>query len=285
MLGFSLGIAGSFSLGSLVANEIDPVAITAARFLGTIPIMGFIAVIGQSRMKWKNAQAPWRYAICGALMAAYFVLMFEGLKTAPAISTSAVFTLTPIMSGLFGWILLGQLLVFRTALALMVGAIGALWVIFRADLNALLAFQVGKGEAIFFIGCIAHAFYTPLVRRLNRGESPAVLVFGMSLTGTLLLFAYGWREIIETDWLSLPLIVWITLGYLTIIATAMTILAVSYAAMRLPAAKVMAYTFLTPTWVIVWEVLLGQDFPSTSILLGIVATIIALILLLREDKI
>jgi hypothetical protein len=30
--------------------------------------------------------APWRYLVLAGLFAVYFVLMFEGLKTAPAVS-------------------------------------------------------------------------------------------------------------------------------------------------------------------------------------------------------
>lgn len=282
MLAFSLGIAGSFSLGSLAANEIDATVITAARFIGTVPLIGLIAAFG-SGIKIRHMMSLWRYAIAGGLMAAYFVLMFEGLKTASAVSTSAVFTLTPIMSGVFGWIILRQIITLRMALALFVGAMGAIWVIFQADLDAIFQFRVGEGEAIFFIGCIFHAIYTPLARRLNRGESPAVFVFGMSLIGAIMLVVYGWEEIVNTDWKSLPFIVWTTLAYLTIVSTTMTFIALNYAAMRLPSAKVMAYTYITPSWVIVWEAGLGRGIPPMGILLGVLATIAALLILLRDE--
>lgn len=283
MLAFSLGVAGSFSLGGLAANEIDPVVITAARFAATAPLMAVIAAVGPGFRK-QDAAAPWRYIIPGALMAVYFVLMFEGLKTATAVSTSAVFTLTPVMSGIFGWILLRQVTTPRMAMALAVGAAGALWVIFRADLEALLAFRVSRGEAVFFVGCIAHALYTPIVRKFNRGESPAVFVFGMAFSGAVLLNLYGWDAITETDWANLPPIVWVTLAYLTLISTTLTFLAVNYAALRLPAAKVMAYTYLTPSWVILWEWGLGHGFPSPAILAGVAATIVALLILLHQEK-
>lgn len=282
MLGFSLGIAGSFSLGSLAANEIDPVALTALRFAGATVIIGGAALLGGNFRKGDMA-APWRYAIPGCLMATYFVLMFEGLKTASAVSTSAVFTLTPIMSGVFGWFLLRQVTTARMAFALAVGAAGALWVIFRADIDAILAFRIGRGEQIFLFGCVAHAFYAPVARLLNRGESLMVFVFGMSVAGTVVLAVLGWDRIVATDWFALPPIVWITVAYLTVIATALTFMAVNYATLRLPAAKVMAYTYLTPSWVILWEGALGHGFPRPAILAGILATIAALLLLLRQE--
>ena len=282
MLVFSVSIGGSFSLGSLAANEIHPITLTTLRFIGSAAIMGGAAAAA-GLLKWEHASAPWRYVLTGALMGSYFVLMFEGLKTASAVSTSAVFTLTPIMSGVFGWIILRQVTTRRMALALSVGAAGALWVIFRADLTALLTFSVGRGEMIFFVGCIAHALYIPLVRLLNRGESPIVFVFGMCTAGSLVLAVVGWNAIVSTAWSELPPIVWITLAYLTVIATSLSFLAVNYASLRLPSAKVMAYTYLTPTWVILWEGALGHGFPRLAILAGILATIGALLLLLRNE--
>ena len=169
MLGFSALVAGSFSLGAIVANDIAPQAITAARFMLATIVMGMVAAL-QGDIRRDHLQAPWRYFVLGALFALYFVLMFEGLKTANPVSAAAVFTLMPLMSALFGWWLLRQVTTPRMALALGIAGCGALWVIFRGDLAAIRSFDIGRGEMIYFIGCIAHALYTPMVRRLNRGE-------------------------------------------------------------------------------------------------------------------
>jgi hypothetical protein len=45
---------------------------------------------------------------------------------------------------------------------------------------------------------------------------------------------------------------------------------------------VMAYTYLTPSWVILWQVALGDGLPVIWILGGIGLTILALVLLLRD---
>ena len=133
------------------------------------------------RISRRDLESSWRYLLLGSLMGTYFVLMFEGLKTAPAVSTSAVFTLTPAISAIFGYWLLSQRIDKRIALALSIGGAGAVWVIFRADIEALMAFEIGRGEAVFFFGCVAHAIYTPLVRKLNRNQSPVVFTLGTIL--------------------------------------------------------------------------------------------------------
>ena len=282
MLCFSGLIAGSFALGSMAAPHIAPTALNAVRFILASALVGAVA-LGTTGISRGALAAPWRYLLMGASMGIYFVLMFEGLKTAPPVSASAVFTLTPIISGLFGYWLLRQVTTKRMALALAVGGAGALWVIFRADLRALLAFQVGRGEAIYFVGCVAHAFYTPLVRKLNRGEPPVVFSFGAMSGAALLIVLAGWRDIVATDWSSLPVIVWITIAYTAIFATAVTFVLLQYASLRLPSAKVMAYTYLTPSWVICWQAALGHGLPPGLILIGVALTVVALFMLLKDE--
>jgi len=284
MLLFSALVAGSFSLGHIIANDISPAALTALRFLLAALVMAVWTwqTCGVSR---RDLESAWRYLLLGGLMGMYFVLMFEGLKTAPAVSTSAVFTLTPALSAVFGYMLLSQRASPRVVLALSIGGAGAVWVIFRADLHALLAFEIGHGEAIFFFGCVAHAIYTPSVRKLNRDQSPIVFTFGTIMGALVLLLIYGARDLATTDYSALPLMVWVTLVYLAVFASALSFFLVQYSTLHLPSAKVMAYTYLTPSFVILWEAALGNGFPVPAVLAGVFATILALTLLLRDDAV
>ncbi|WP_309745788.1 DMT family transporter [Roseobacter sp. N2S] len=281
MLMFSILVAGSFPLGVRIANMVDPLSLTALRFVLASVVVGIFVGLGPG-VKRSDFAAPWRYLALGGVFSIYFVLMFEALKTASSVSTAAIFTLTPIMSALFGYLLLRQVTTRWMAMALTVGGAGAVWVIFRGDLNALLRFDVGRGEVIFFIACFAHAFYTPLVRRLNRGEHPVVFTLGTLIAGGLILLALSFRDLMAMDWMALPPIFWIGLAYLSISSTAITFFLVQYATLSLPSAKVMAYTYLTPSWVIIWELALGGGVPSPVILLGVGATILALVMLLQQ---
>ena len=283
MLCFSALVAGSFSLGALAANEIEPAALNAMRFLIASAVIG-VAVLVTGGLPRSALRAPWRYAVLGGLFSVYFVLMFEGLKTAAPVSAAAVFTLTPLMAGFFGWLLLRQITTPRMALALAIAGVGALWVIFRADWQAFVAFEVGRGEMVYFIGCACHALYTPMVRKLNRGEPALVFTFGMLVAGAVLLTIYGWGDIMDTQWAALPNIVWITLIYVALFASAATFVLLQFATMRLPSAKVMAYTYLTPSWVVGWEIALGRGVPTGLIWIGVSLTIVALALLLRDEE-
>ncbi|MCT4372914.1 DMT family transporter [Yangia mangrovi] len=281
MLAFSALVAGSFSLGSMAAPHIAPAALNAVRFVLATALL-FAVVQMRGGVPRAALSATWRYLLIGGLMAVYFVLMFEGLRTAEPVSMSAVFTLTPVMAAGFGWLLLRQRMSPRIALALAIGGAGALWVIFRADLAALLRFSPGRGEMIFFVGCASHAVYAPLVPRLNRGEPGLVFALGTMVAGTLVLILWGLRDILTTDWTALPRIVWVTILYTTVAATALSTALLQFAAMRLPSAKVMAYTYLIPSWVILWEIGLGRGAPPALIFGGVGLSIVAVLLLLRD---
>lgn len=282
MMGFAVGVAGSFSLGALVANEISPVQINALRFVLAGAVMVGI-VLMQGGYRRADVAAPWRYPVLAVIFIGYFVLMLESLRTAEPVSISAVYTLMPLLTALMALPILGQRTGWGVGLPLVVGALGAVWVIFRGDVQAFLALDIGRGEALFFIGCVLHAIFTPLLRRWNRGESPMVMTSIIQALMAVLLVAWGWKDLRALDYAALSPLVWITIVYMALISSALCFWLLQYAVQRLPSSKVMAYNYATPVWVILWEIGLGHGAPGMVVLPGIAVALLALLLLLRRD--
>ena len=277
---FSLLVAGTYSLGSLAAPYLDAALLMAMRFGFAGILMGAI-VAARYPKQLREIKAPWRYLLLGTVFAVYFVALFEALKVTSAVSTGAMFTLTPFVTAGFAFLLLRQPVSLYVLACLLVAAAGATWVVFRGDIGALLAFDVGRGEKIFMVGIVAHALYVPLARKLERGEPVAVLTFGVLAGGSIPLLAVSFGEIFTTDWSAIPAIVWVALAYMVIFATLITFVLMLYANQRLPSATVMAYTYLVPAWVVTWELALGHGLESASVLFGIGLTVIAMLMLLR----
>ena len=106
-----------------------------------------------------------------------------------------------------------------------------------------------------------------------------VYAFGCICGGLVVTLLYGARPIIATDWLALPAIAWIAAVYLGIFATAVTVFLVQYATLRLPSAKVMAYGYLVPAFVILWEGLIGHGWVQAIVFPGVIAILTALLVL------
>ncbi|GHD40870.1 hypothetical protein GCM10017083_04560 [Thalassobaculum fulvum] len=276
MLLFATLISGSFSLGGMAAPFIDPGALTAARFAIAALVLGALAV-ATGALRRHDLAAPWRYPVVGGLLAAYFVLMFEGLRLATPVSMAAVFTMTPLMTAGLARVIVGQRASAPVMAALLLAAVGALWVIFRADLDRLLAVDIGPGEALFLVGCFCHALFIPLVRRFSRGETGVAFTFWTVVAASLMTGVWAAPALVGTAWPALPAIVWITLFYLAIGTSAVTLFLMRYAALRLPSAKVMAYGYLIPSLVAVEEGLLGHGWIAAPVLPGVAATVAALV--------
>ena len=122
-----------------------------------------------------------------------------------------------------------------------------------------------------------------MLKVLNRGEPSLAYTFLFMSAGFLLLAAYGWSDVMATDWTALRPIVWIAIVYVAVFAGAGSFFCLQYGARVLPAAKVMAYTYLTPTWVILWEIALGHGVPPGLVLVGVGLTVVALLLLLKNE--
>lgn len=278
---FAAVISVSFTLGHLAAPSIDPAALTATRFLIAALVLG-VAV--HRKIRRQHLLRAWRYLVVGGLLAVYFILMFEALKITDPVSTSAVFTLTPLMSALFGFLLMRQISSYVVLFSLILAAIGAIWVIFRGDVEAILGLRFGRGEQVFFIGCAAHALYTPMGRLLNRGEPLLVYTFASICGGLIVTSCYGLPAIMQTQWQQLPPVAWYAMFYLGLFATAGTVYLVQYATLRLPSGKVMAYGYLVPVFVILWEGLLGHGWVALIVIPGVMAILLALVILIAESE-
>jgi drug/metabolite transporter (DMT)-like permease len=283
MMTFSLLVAGSFSFGKLIAPKIDPVSLTAARFFFGALLL-FLALLATKRFHFSHYQKPWRFFVLGAIFVIYFITMFEALKTVSAISTSAIFTLMPFLAGAMDFAVSRRRMSGFIWAGLSIGAVGALWVIFKGSFAAFWALNLGLGEFLFFFGVSAHAAYAVLVPKLRRKEPIYATTLGVTFSGAVILVILFWPRIATTAWSELSMNVWVTLAYLTIFASLGTFTLVSFAAEYLPSAKVMAYTYMTPFWVVLLEGLLGHGWPEPYVLIGGFPILVGLSLLFFTES-
>ncbi|MDA0362274.1 MAG: DMT family transporter [Proteobacteria bacterium] len=244
-----------------------------------------IVLAATGKLKWRDYSQPWRYLVLGGVFIIFFILMFESLKTATAITTAAIFTLMPFMAGAMDRVITGRRQTRIVSLGLCVGVFGALWVIFDGSIHSVVGFKIGRGEILFFLGTLAHALYAVLVPVLRRGEPVYSTTFGVMVSGALILFIFFWPSIISTDWSSLGLLVTAIILYLAIFAGLGSFTLVTIASIRLSSAKLTAYTYLIPFWVVFLESALGNGWPNFIVLLGGGVIIIALLMLFSEREI
>jgi drug/metabolite transporter (DMT)-like permease len=280
MMTFSALVAGSFPIGARIAGNIDPIALTFARFcLATVLICIFLLL--KKELKTKYFVKFWRYAIIGALFATYFICMFEALKTASPISTSTIFTLMPFMSVCLDRLFFGVQARKRMIFLLLTGALGALIIVFKGSWEQLIALNMSYGEMTFFSGTIAHAAFAILIPKFRRQEPAIFVSFASMLAASALILVVFPAEILTTDWLNLPKEVYFSIIYLGVFATIITFTLLTFASSQLHSGNMTAYTFMTPFWVTLIEFGIFGTALEFYFFQGGILLFIALFLLLR----
>ena len=277
MLVASALVSTSFTVGKAIAAGLDPAILTLIRFiLASLLFLPYIhRYYGIERPTFP---ALVRYSIISGALVAFFWLMFAALRTTTALNTSVIFTLVPGISGIYSAIILRERLGRYRLLALLFAMTGALWVIFHGDIEKLLRLQLGRGDLIFFYGCLFMAAYTPLVKLLHRGEPMAIMTFWVLVTGSFWLLMLGGSRLSGVDWQNVELLVWSGIVYLAIFCTIITFFLTQIATMNLGPTRVMAYSYLYPPMVLAIDWFLGHGLPPVRTILGVLLIVPAMII-------
>ncbi|WP_085908865.1 DMT family transporter [Kiloniella majae] len=285
MLLFIFFVSTSFPVGSAITHALDPSALTFLRFVIASCAFGILLLVKKQWPWQKSGPGPLlllKYFWLGFLLVVFFITMFEGLRWGSPVNLGAVFTLIPMMTAVIAFFLLGQRTTIRLWGGLIIAALGAIWIVFDGNIENLLNFSLGKGELIFLIGCFSYSAYSPFVRKYHGGENLLVLTFWTLIAGVILLGIYGFEDIQKSPWLQLDWSIYAAIIYLALCNTALSFYLLKFASFRLPAAKVMAYTFLTPAIVLAIQSVVSGSIPDIKLIIGVIITASAMVFLQRS---
>jgi drug/metabolite transporter (DMT)-like permease len=267
MLANAFLVATSFPVGAAITHALPPAALNGVRFALAATVFAVLLTLTGG---WRRPgpRDGLRYVLLAAALVGFFVAMFAALRLTTAVNTSALFTLVPLMSAAIAWPLLGQRTPPRQLACMALAGLGALCVVFRGSAAAALAFQFSAGDLIFLAGCVSFAAFSPLTRRLDVGENLMSQTFWTLVAATAMLAALAAPGLAGTDWTAVPAQAWAGIAYLAVFTTAATFYLMKYASLRLPAARVMAYSYLIPGFVVLLETVRTGAPPPATVLAG-----------------
>jgi len=182
---------GTFVAGRLLAPLLDPNTAAFLRFvLASALLLGWLWW-QQRRLPAVTGRQLLGLVLLGASgVFAYNLLFFSGLQTVEAGRASLIIAANPVLIALASAWLFGERLGAQRLFGIGLSVTGAMLVIGRGDLRALLAGGIGHGE-LLLLGCVlSWVIYTLIGRRLLRGMQPLVAVTYASLAGALMLGAW-----------------------------------------------------------------------------------------------
>lgn len=268
---------GTFVAGRLLAPLIEADAAALLRFvLASILLLGWL--YRQHGRLPRISRRQWLAVIMlGASgVFAYNLLFFAGLQTVEAGRASLIIALNPVLIALASsWLFREQLGVVR-GLGIALSVAGAMIVIARGDVAALLTGGVGPGE-LMLLGCVlSWVTYTLIGKRVLRGLSPLVAVSYSSLIGTLLLGA----ATLARGGISLAALgdpqVWLNIAYLAVFGTVLAFVWFYQGVHALGAARAGQFINLVPVSGVCLGAWLLDERVSWSLLAGGILVLLGL---------
>jgi len=278
----TLIVSTSFPVGAAITHGLDSVVLTLLRFCLSVLILGPIVAwrYGLTRPTLRDLA---RYATISTLLVGFFVAMFEALRYTSPLNTATIFTLMPAFGAVATALILKETPSPRTVVALGLGMVGAVWVIFRGDFTSFNALTFNKGDAIFLAGTVAMGIYGPLIKSLHRGEPMMKMTFWVQVIGVGWLLLLSLPRLDGVVWVNVPPITYLGIIYLGAF-TAVTFFIFQWSTMIIGPTKVMSYTYLNPVLVLIIGLIFGDGAPPSLTYPGLLLAVGATIVLQRAPR-
>lgn len=275
-------IASSFLISAKLSGVIDPISITLYRFVIALLILSVIFVKKEYREKF--ASTFWRGLVISLFYSLYFIGMFKALETTTVINTSTLYTLVPLITAVLCIFFFKERISAKELLVYFVAMSGTAIVIFKADISLFLSFSLNSGDIIFLLGAISMAFYSIVLKLLYRKDDKLlVLVFSTLLGGCIWMSLAMGIFNIPLEWHKIEGELFYYVLYLAIATTIVTLFLYQKSATILGSKKLMAYVYLSPAIVALMTYVWGDGGITLGVLFGIVVSVLATVVLLKQQ--
>ena len=275
-------ISFSYPVGEAIANEFDTGVLLFLRFGLATAIFGPLVAWRHGPI-WRGWRALGGYAAISVSLVAFFWCMFFALRTTSALNTGAISTLIPGLTAIAGAILVGERLGWHRLAALGIGLIGALWVVFRGDWDRFVALDLNQGDLIYFAGCVAMGFYSPLVKLFHRGEPVMVMTLWITALNAVAFLLIANAALWTTAWSDVPLFAYGGVAFVAICSTVISSFLMQWGTIRIGPTRVQSYSYLLPALVIVIDWALGKGLPSLLTVPGVLIVLAASLVIQRGE--
>lgn len=208
-----MAIFGSGTPVSKVITKVFPVFIASGlRMAVAALVLAPLFLLNRDKLR-RLTRSDYLLAFLIALigMFGFSVFMLYGMKMVSGVAGSVVMSTTPAVTALAAFVLLGEPLGWRKALAVALAVAGVLVINLSGSGGASPSDHALAGSVLVFAAVCCEAAYTLLGKKASDGADP-VIIAGLAALFALPLFVpfavYEWRHFdagkpAATDWLAL----------------------------------------------------------------------------------
>ena len=271
-------IAGSFTSAQILSAGVDSTSLALMRFCLAALILSPFILYRKERRRIFIRVLP-KGLIISFFYSAFFLLMFQSLKTTTTLNTGTLYTLVPFLTAVAGIFIFRDKIRPGTLLVYVISTVGTLWVISRGDIDVLLHLNINHGDLLFLLGSLSMVCFSLAMKLLYKGEEMLVFVFSTLLSGALWMGAALLLSGQMPDYSNMTLNMSFHMVYLTVFATLLTSWILQITTVKLSPREVSAYIYLNPVFVaLISMIFMSQTLP-VSIYPGIVLSVLSTVLL------
>ncbi|SHE41246.1 Permease of the drug/metabolite transporter (DMT) superfamily [Desulforamulus putei DSM 12395] len=214
---------GAFVAAKMVVTELHPLVAAVARFwlafLCLIPFM-----LWKERGKAGVALKDWPVLIflgfSGIFL--YNVLFFNGLRISAAMDGSLLVACGPVLTAILSALVLQERLNFRQAMGFLVSLCGVVVIVTKGVPSALLVWDINPGDIMLTCSALTWSFYSVGGKVVMKRLSPVVsTTYAMGIGAAMLTLA-AIPQLTENPFANMTQTSVVGLGYLAVIASALS---------------------------------------------------------------
>lgn len=209
----------SFVATKICLAELSPVELLGLRVFIALPILFAMARLKGAKLV-HNPHVFRQLAIGSAIITAHFLIQITGLQYTSATNTGWIISITPLVTVALSYLFLKEQISRFTIIGIVVATTGILLLVSHGNLMNV-EWLKSTGDWLILISAHTWAIYTVATRDLTRSQSPLIVTIGVLIPTAMLMLVY---MLLTSDWgvfLQLSARVYVALGVLAILATAL----------------------------------------------------------------
>lgn len=241
---------------TIIPDIIDPFSLTFLRLAGSTILFWTISLFAKKEtVPVKDILLLFFASIFGIVLNQ--IPYIAGLSMTSPIDASLVTSLLPIITMLLAALIIKEPVTWLKAIGVLVGASGAFILIMNsANHNGKGSFT---GDLMILMAASSYAIYLTLFKNLISKYSSVTVMKWMFLFATIISYPVLHKSVIQTDFTSLNMSVWLRIGYIVIFKIFISYLLIPIGQKTIRPTTLSMYNYMQPIVASLVAVGLGMD--------------------------
>lgn len=227
----------------LMPDLVGPSGFIVLRVTGALVLFGLLILARPEKIDRKDVP---RMVFCGLTgVGINMLLFFNGLNSTSPVNASLIMTVNPVLVLIASAVLLGQPIVRRRLVGVILGGLGAAAILVWSSSGERIHAS-WQGDLMILVNATSYAFYLVAVKPLMSKYRPLTVITWVFLFGWLFTTPIGWSQAMAIDWSAFGPKQWAGVAYVVLATTFLVYLLNIFALQNLQPTVVSVYIYLQP---------------------------------------